>query len=96
MDDSRKMFGVHILSDGEEIVVYPANGHDFKYEELRDYVGGGPLEIINIPGNKLMVLNEVGKLKGLEPNIKATVLSGLYPHDIIVGDVLICDSDLIH
>lgn len=42
--------------------VRPANGKDFTLAELRSYVGGS-IELLELPGNRIMVLNEEGKLE---------------------------------
>lgn len=41
--------------------VRPANGRDFTLAELRRYVGGD-IELLDLPGNRIMVLNEEAKL----------------------------------
>ncbi len=76
-------------ADGQKIETQPKNGRDFKLEELKKIVGGY-IEIVTLSGNRIMVVNEEGKVNGLPINIKATELCG---YDIIVGDVLVCDSD---
>ena len=61
---------------------------------------GGYIEMIHIPteddyGSMIMILNEEGKLKKMPPNLPASMLSGLMPHDQIVGTVLVCSSSLM-
>jgi len=83
-----------IKSNGEETNVLPKNKTDFKLDELQNYVGG-IIEIVRTKDNKMMVMNEEGKINELPINKKAT---NLYVHsdfDFIVGDVLICSENEI-
>lgn len=85
----------HILTTGEVQEIKPQNGAFFKLHELNEFVGGY-IELVYLSDNRLMVVNEEGKLMGLPVNIKATrevVMSGI--NDVIVGDVLICDDSQI-
>ena len=80
-----------IKAHGREQNVTPANGEKFTLEEMQGYVGGY-IEIIGLPDGSQLILNEEGKLKGLEPNLKASLLArkaGIHPSDYVVGDVLI-------
>lgn len=43
--------------------VQPANGRDFTLVELQHYVGGD-IELLELPENRIMVLNEESKLIG--------------------------------
>jgi hypothetical protein len=55
---------------------------------------GGYIEIVNAQNGKLIVVDEEGKLKGKPVNVVATKLYG-NPYDVIVGDVVVCDSNEI-
>lgn len=79
-----------IYSDGREVAVKPKNGTDFSLEELQAIVGGY-IEIIYVKGNDIMVLNEEGKLIGLPINGKASRMAG----EVIVGNVLVCDTKMV-
>lgn len=81
-----------IKTSGEKKEVKPKNGTDFKLAELQAIVGGY-IEVVPTKDGKIMIVNEEGKLHGLELNPKATELLG-FP-DIIVGDVLVCDDDMV-
>lgn len=84
-----------IYANGTNKDVAPKNGKDFSYEELREIVDGY-IEIVQPKDpKKIMVINEEGKLLGLELNLEATKLYGQFPFDVIVGDVLYCDSDMV-
>lgn len=80
------------------VEVTPKNGRDFQYEELRKFVGGF-IEIVHINDKQIMVVNEEGKLNGLPYNSLATEALILahqgHPVDYIVGDVLLCDNDMV-
>jgi hypothetical protein len=81
-----------IRTDGTTTVVEPGNGTDFTLLEVKKFIGGGYLEVIGIPGGRLMVLDEDGKRKEFAVNEVATALARpvLLPGDVIVGDVLVC------
>ena len=80
-----------IYANGTTKDVAPKNGK----EELREIVGGY-IEIVQPKdAKKIMVINEEGKLLGLELNLEATKYYGQFPFDVIVGDVLYCDSDMV-
>lgn len=85
-----------IKTNGETIDVKPKNGKDFKLRELQAIVDGY-IEIVWLPNDKIMVVNEDGKLRGLETNVEATrIYYNVFGYtDIIVGDVLICDANQV-
>ena len=90
-----------IKSNGEETNVIPQNKTDFKLDELQNYVGG-IIEIVRTKDNKMMVMNEEGKINDLPINQKASELYQYNePHcrqasfDFIAGDVLICNENEI-
>jgi hypothetical protein len=73
----------------------PSNGKKFTLDELREIVGGR-IEMIRVPAafskrKMYMVVNEVGKLKGLPPNTLATTIMG----QLIVGDVLLAYDGML-
>lgn len=82
-----------IQSNGEHREIAPINGTDFKLEELQRYVGGF-IEVLNLEDGYILVINEEGKLHGLDPNENATllwILSG--GADVVVGDVVFCKTE---
>lgn len=85
-----------IKTNGETIDVKPKNGKDFKLRELQKIVDGY-IEIVWLPNDKIMVVNEDGKLRGLETNVEATrIYYNTFGYkDIIVGDVLLCDANQV-
>lgn len=86
-----------IKTNGEEIEISPANGEDFKLEELKEIVGGW-VEIVWLPNNEdILVINEEGKLMNLPLNNKATEIyfNAFQYDDVIVGDALLCKSSQV-
>ena len=89
------MKGRILYVDGREEFIEPKNGTDFSLEELHKAVGGW-IQIIHLKDGKVMVCHEEGKIMGLMPNEKATDIAfenGIL--DYIVGNVVVCDSDMI-
>lgn len=85
-----------IKANGEQVEVAPKNGKDFKLEELKAIVNGW-VEVVWLPNDEIMVINEEGKLLGLPMNLTATGIyydAFGYP-DSIVGDVLLCKSNQV-
>lgn len=85
-----------IRTNGEQVEVQPLNGTDFSLEELKAIVNGW-VEIVWLPNDEIMVINEEGKLLELPMNAIAT---DIYHNcfgfsDIIVGDVLLCNSNQV-
>ncbi len=89
-----KTQAIHIKADGSIAEVNPVNGKDFKYEELRGFVGG-VIEQVQFPDGRIITLHEEGKLEGQPVYVAATrIFREAFPstQDFIVGDVLICDG----
>lgn len=89
------MLSTVITTDGLHRNVEPSNGTDFSLEELNGFVGGY-IEIVRLSKSQVMVVNEEGKIIGLDPNPSATLLvqiAGI--DDTIVGNVLVCDKNKI-
>lgn len=61
----------------------------FSLKELKEIVEGY-IEIVYLKDGRLMVVNEEGKLLGLPVNHNASNLVDW--RDVIVGNVLVCDS----
>ena len=85
--------GLKISADGTETVVLPADNKEFTLDELYDLIGCSMVQMIYLPSGKTMWLDEEGKMKeGAMINEVATLKSGLYPHDVIVGNALILEE----
>lgn len=80
---------IHTGSKPESVI--PKNGTDFGLEELQKIVGG-LIEIVQLDEDRIMVINEEGKLLGLPINEFATEVYRVYNNtmDVIVGEALIC------
>lgn len=90
--------------DGVVEKVMPANGKSFTYKELQEFVESGgckTIEIVPLPSGNSIVVNEEGKLIGLDFNANATEVwrkeypIADYPHnndELIVGDALVCSE----
>lgn len=89
-----------VNTDKEYEIIIPKNNKDFKYKELTDLIKGN-LEIVNLTSmGKIIILDEEGKNKNLPINEVATALyktnylnSDI--EDIIVGNVIICNPNMI-
>jgi len=88
-------------TNGEVKEVSPKNGRYFTLEEMEKMVGGS-IEIEPLPSGKSIVVNEEGKLIGLDKNEKASEeWLKEYPYDkypfnndgTIVGDALIATEE---
>lgn len=80
--------------NGEIEDVLPKNGKHFTLEEMQAIVGGY-IEIVRLPANLLMILNEEGKLQKLAYNPHADAIFKNHFHinnNYIVGNVLICSK----
>lgn len=87
-----------IKTDSTEEDVFPTNNKTFSLKELQKLVDG-PIEIVYPSrsvkyNNKLLVINELGKLRYLEHNDKATRIYN-NPYDYICGNALLCDNSEI-
>lgn len=82
-------------TDGCRRIVTPSNGTDFSLEELQGFVGCY-IEIIRLGDNRLVIVNEEGKILGLPKNTFVTkIIQSAGRQDIVVGNVLICDLDKV-
>jgi len=70
------MMATILYPDGRHEEVEPANGTDFKLDELRHIVGGN-IEIVPLKDGRIMVCNEESKLLDRPRNDQATELAGL-------------------
>lgn len=85
-------------TDGTTREIEPKNGTDFQLEEMREVVGGY-IELVDLRDGRLLVINEEGKLYNMDVNLAATSIAhaarAIADWDIIVGNVLLCNSDQI-
>jgi hypothetical protein len=97
LNKGKIMNSILIATNGEETKVAPGNKKHFSLVELQAFVGGY-IQVITLADGRLMVLNEEGKLDGLEPNLKAMEYaegSGLAKDDFIVGNVVVMPSNMM-
>ena len=86
------LFGATYCIEWSMDIVQPKNGTDFSLEELRGFVGGH-IEIVPLTKNRLMIVDEEGKLKGLPLNLVATEIynkESFCSTDTICGNALVC------
>lgn len=76
--------------------IVPENGTDFTLAELQAAVGGH-VEIACLRDGRIMCLNEDGYALALPTNDMATVIANnlVTAERGIVGDVIICDSEMV-
>lgn len=88
------MSDVLVTSTGEMKAIMPMNGRDYSLQEIQSYVGGY-IETLKV-GQKLLVMDEEGKLKGKLPNRIATgwvLQEGI--NDYVCGDVMLIERSHI-
>jgi hypothetical protein len=90
------MYATLLQVNGLKNRVTPENGKSFSLKELQGYVGG-LIEFVYLPDGCSLVINEEGKLEGLEQNdIASDIFQKAYPIEkypinndgLIVGDAL--------
>jgi hypothetical protein len=92
------------LNDMVKGTVYKSNGKiedksfskkNITLKEMQEVVGGY-IEFLYLKDNLVMVVNEEGKMVGLPFNARATqLIKENNINDIIVGDVLVINKNLI-
>ena len=85
---------------GAVVEINPKNGTDFSLEDLYEHIGCRVIDILSLnDNNRLMVIDDEGKLNGAEINTTATMIAQNYNvipiWDVIKGNVVICDSGMI-
>ena len=85
-----------IFPNGAELEVMPSNGTDFSLSEMQAVVGGY-IEVLRLDNKELIVVNEEGKLMGLDVNDKATryMKANSRYDDVLVGNVLVCNMSQV-
>jgi|15BtaG_2_1085339.scaffolds.fasta_scaffold08164_3 uncharacterized GH25 family protein len=83
-----------IKANGRKKTVSPDNNTDFSLKELQKYVGGS-IQMVQTKDDRVIVMNEEGKIKKLLPNKRATKLYEYGEYDYIVGDVLVVQKNQI-
>lgn len=87
-----------IRTDGCGELIVPENEKDFSLEEIQRYVGGY-IEIVYLNGDMIMVVNEEGKIMGMDINPVATFIAhdnnSIPAYDYIVGNVVVCKRSML-
>lgn len=93
-----------IAVGAEPVEITPANGHNFTYEELKNYIDGGTITMVPMPSGAIMVCDDEGKIKDLPLNEHASNLwSEEYPFSsypvnndgMIVGPALVAPKRML-
>lgn len=80
----------YLIGVDEKVTVLKQPKEKFTLEELQEAVKGY-IELIYLSGNRVMVVNEEGRLKKLSNNL----LASFEAKRQIVGDVVVCPSNMI-
>lgn len=78
--------------------IEPQNGTDFSLEELYQHVGCSCVQMITLYDDRIMWIDEEGKMKDKPINTMATGMfyaSGGVVGDYIVGTVFVCDNSQV-
>jgi len=78
-------------TNGEIIPILPKNKEVFTLQELQEIVGGY-IELVMLNDGRIMIVNEEGKINGLDYNLLGTLA---YAKDVIVGNVLVTPEKYI-
>lgn len=83
--------------NGEQIEVKPANGRDFKLDELYKMIETDMVQVIGVGRGKIMILDEEGKFKPHRFNTAATAIAAKYilPDDYIAGHAVVCKRSMM-
>lgn len=86
------MADIYARANGSYREVSPMNGQCYTLLELQAYVGGY-IEIVELFNNRLLVVNEEGKMHGLPHNAIATAwMVATGRKDYVAGDALLVDA----
>lgn len=75
-------------TNGDIKKVKPSNHKVFTLSELQHHVGGY-IEMVQLLGNQILVVNDEGKIRRLPINNYATLFTGIE----IYGDVIVLDEN---
>lgn len=75
--------------------IRPMNGKSYTLTEMQHYVGGY-IETVSLGNDKVLIVDEEGKLQGKLPNMIATGwLQEEGIHDYVAGDAMLIDREHI-
>lgn len=85
--------------EGGEVPTTPANGTDFHLAELYKLLGCDMIQVLELGGEQIMILDEEGKLRDKPYNMPATQIAWTFGvigrEDKIVGPVIICPTEML-
>ena len=90
-----------LKQDGRTIEIEPLNGETFGLEEMYELLGCELIEIVTLRNSEdILVIDEEGKYNNSKViNDEATEIAakhgGIAPYDYIVGDALLCRSEMV-
>jgi len=84
-----------VNTNGDVKSVRPKNNKTFTLKELQAYVDGY-IQILQTRDDRIMIINEEGKLNKLPYNEIASSLYIYGLQDPVVGDVLVMDKKMIN
>jgi hypothetical protein len=76
--------------------VEPENGTDYTLIELKEFIGGGDIEIVPLGDELSLVCDENGQDMGLPVNSVANIVFGDRVNGFLLGDVLVCERERIN
>ena len=79
-----------IQADGVVKDIKPANGKTYSLKELQEFVGGY-IELVSLPDNLIMLVNEEGYNENLPPNNRVRLIFNKQ----IVGNAVVCPRDFL-
>ena len=94
--DPKKSYLVSV--DGSITEISPINGKEFELEEVQRKVEGY-IQIVQLNEDRIMIVNENGKIVGLRYNFIATGIAemfhALWAGDYICGEAIVCPSSML-
>jgi hypothetical protein len=84
-----------VSTNGDVKSVKPKNNKTFSLKELQSYVDGY-IQILKTRDERIMIINEEGKLNNLPYNEIASSLYIYGVQDPVVGNVLVMDKQMIN
>lgn len=83
-----------IKADGTTKKISPANGSSFQLKELYGLLECRTIELVDLSGGKMMIIDEEGKLSQKKPNRTATDIAhknnSIFSSDFIAGHAILC------
>jgi hypothetical protein len=86
-----------LRANGRHERAVPANGTDFQLREIYDLIGCQLIEVVRVPGSHfILVVDEEGKMhEPMKPDNPLATVFAQNSDDVIVGDALLCPSEML-